>query len=214
VERTLFAITCLTCQARLNVRNEAAIGQILTCPKCGSMVEVVPPPGWRSKAGSGPGSDRAKRAAPATSPTEEARPPRKTSPDPIQRRVPAGPPPAEAKAASRRAETPVPPVAPAASNSPPLADPAPPVQPPETVSQTVGSPTSEVAGEPPESEKAEAPAGAGAPIAVAPVELLWRKWLLLATTPVAGLVIAVAVWVYLSSRRTPQLPPAPVAEVP
>ena len=44
----LFAITCTTCEARLNVRDASAIGQIVTCPKCGSMVQVVPPPDWQA----------------------------------------------------------------------------------------------------------------------------------------------------------------------
>lgn len=39
----LFKISCVTCSARLSVRNEAVIGQILACPKCGSMVQVTPP---------------------------------------------------------------------------------------------------------------------------------------------------------------------------
>ncbi len=43
----LFTITCTTCRARLKVRELAAIGQILACPKCESMVQVVPPPGWQ-----------------------------------------------------------------------------------------------------------------------------------------------------------------------
>jgi hypothetical protein len=38
-----FKITCVTCRARLAVRNESLIGQILACPKCGSMVQVAPP---------------------------------------------------------------------------------------------------------------------------------------------------------------------------
>jgi len=46
VEKPLFSITCATCQARLAVRSEAAIGAILECPKCHSMVQVTPPPGW------------------------------------------------------------------------------------------------------------------------------------------------------------------------
>jgi hypothetical protein len=47
----LFKITCVTCQARLSVRNASAIGQILACPRCGSMVQVVAPasaPGVRA----------------------------------------------------------------------------------------------------------------------------------------------------------------------
>jgi hypothetical protein len=53
VEKALFTITCTTCQARLIVRSEAAIGAILECPRCTSMVKVVPqaPP---SNAGSAP----------------------------------------------------------------------------------------------------------------------------------------------------------------
>jgi len=42
-----FTITCTTCQARLSVRKASAIGQILSCPKCQSMVQVEAPPGWR-----------------------------------------------------------------------------------------------------------------------------------------------------------------------
>src|SRR5437867_9787792 len=42
----LFAITCTTCKSRLRVRDPAAVGQILACPKCGGMVMVKPPPAW------------------------------------------------------------------------------------------------------------------------------------------------------------------------
>lgn len=43
----LFSIVCTTCRARLKVRQTSAIGQILACPKCGSMVQVVPPDDWQ-----------------------------------------------------------------------------------------------------------------------------------------------------------------------
>src|SRR6185436_14947512 len=42
----LFAITCTTCKSRLKVRDPAAIGQILACPKCGGMVMVKSPPAF------------------------------------------------------------------------------------------------------------------------------------------------------------------------
>jgi hypothetical protein len=42
----LFSITCTTCNARLTVRSMAAIGQILACPKCQSMVQIAAPEGW------------------------------------------------------------------------------------------------------------------------------------------------------------------------
>ena len=35
-----FSITCTTCQTRLTVNSEEALGQILQCPKCNSMVAV------------------------------------------------------------------------------------------------------------------------------------------------------------------------------
>ena len=45
----LFTIQCTTCQARLKVKDESAIGDIVACPKCGSMVQIVPPVGWQRK---------------------------------------------------------------------------------------------------------------------------------------------------------------------
>jgi len=38
----MFTLRCTTCDARLGVQDETLIGQILACPKCGSMVHVVP----------------------------------------------------------------------------------------------------------------------------------------------------------------------------
>lgn len=43
----LFSVECTTCQARLKVRSSDAIGQILGCPKCHSMVLIAPPADWR-----------------------------------------------------------------------------------------------------------------------------------------------------------------------
>ncbi|MDR0704558.1 MAG: hypothetical protein LBF88_06165 [Planctomycetaceae bacterium] len=39
----MFTIQCTTCNAKLNVKNEELIGQILACPKCGGMVLVQRP---------------------------------------------------------------------------------------------------------------------------------------------------------------------------
>ncbi|HUE72491.1 MAG TPA: hypothetical protein VMP01_16525 [Pirellulaceae bacterium] len=38
-----FSITCSTCKSRLKVRSAAAIGQVVSCPKCGGMVLVKAP---------------------------------------------------------------------------------------------------------------------------------------------------------------------------
>lgn len=62
----LFAIHCTTCKARLVVKDESVIGDILGCPKCGSMVQIVPPPGWqRPSAEAAPPSGVISQPAPA-----------------------------------------------------------------------------------------------------------------------------------------------------
>ena len=40
---TPFHIRCTTCEAKLAVRNAALLGQVLACPKCGSMVHITMP---------------------------------------------------------------------------------------------------------------------------------------------------------------------------
>jgi hypothetical protein len=41
-----FSIQCTTCRRSLRVVNPEAVGQIVSCPKCGSMVMVHAPAGW------------------------------------------------------------------------------------------------------------------------------------------------------------------------
>jgi hypothetical protein len=41
-----FYLRCETCQARLRVRDEQFLGQVQSCPKCGSMVLIAAPAGW------------------------------------------------------------------------------------------------------------------------------------------------------------------------
>jgi len=50
-----FTIQCTTCRRSLRVTNPEAIGQILSCPKCGSMVLVEAPSGWTQTAASANG---------------------------------------------------------------------------------------------------------------------------------------------------------------
>lgn len=83
-----FSISCTTCQAKLRVRDPSVIGQILTCPKCGSMVlieapaHVTPTSGSAGKPSStaepkGPG--RGQRPAPSAS---GLGPPARPAPEP------------------------------------------------------------------------------------------------------------------------------------
>ena len=53
-----FSITCPTCSTRLKVRSAAAIGQILNCPRCSSMVLVEPPSGAALPLSSDSGENR------------------------------------------------------------------------------------------------------------------------------------------------------------
>jgi hypothetical protein len=45
-----FRVICETCRSRLKIRSAEAIGQIHACPKCGSMVHIMPPAGWMEDA--------------------------------------------------------------------------------------------------------------------------------------------------------------------
>ncbi|GEM_PF-408384 len=65
MDRVLFVIECTTCQVKLNVRHEAAIGAILTCPKCGSMVHVVPPANWRGISPGKPDTEQSQAGSPS-----------------------------------------------------------------------------------------------------------------------------------------------------
>ncbi len=56
--KPLFHTLCTTCQARLAVRDESAIGAILICPKCQSFVEVAPPPDWTPASPTSPSAER------------------------------------------------------------------------------------------------------------------------------------------------------------
>ena len=62
-----FRVICETCRSRLKIRSAEAIGEIHACPKCGSMVQIVPPADWSGRAAS-----PAAAAVLATSTTEPA----------------------------------------------------------------------------------------------------------------------------------------------
>ncbi|MCA9246468.1 MAG: hypothetical protein KDA42_05110 [Planctomycetales bacterium] len=75
----LFSIDCTTCQAKLIVRDLSAIGQILACPKCASMVQIVPPANWTAQpATTEPIADTASASVPTTSDSDISR---NTQPD-------------------------------------------------------------------------------------------------------------------------------------
>jgi hypothetical protein len=74
-----FRVTCETCRSRLKIRSPEVIGQIHACPKCGSMVQIVPPAGWNA-ADAVPVAAAAVVAATALTTPASAEPPLSISP--------------------------------------------------------------------------------------------------------------------------------------
>ncbi len=67
-----FFLRCETCHARLRVRDERFLGQVQSCPKCGSMVQIIAPAGWLATGEAAPAPEPMEVAATA-SPTIAAR---------------------------------------------------------------------------------------------------------------------------------------------
>lgn len=65
----LFSVPCITCRAKIKVRHASAVGQILACPRCGGMVQIVAPEGWKAPAET---ATPKREPAPKTVPTEKA----------------------------------------------------------------------------------------------------------------------------------------------
>jgi len=213
VDKFLFYITCTTCQARLKVRDANAIGAILSCPKCESMVQVAPPPGWE------PGqveqvAEKTPQSAAAESPSVTIRMPslaagNKLSPPPsvplprvgegnpsVAPPLPPGPPPGLPSRGVKDA-SPVPPVS-GESDTPRCA--APPV---------VAAATRPLAVE--TASDAEFLEAAGACVA-APIP--WQRWLLGGGTVTLVLLLVVG-WRMTHPRRpVPQTTIAHVAPSP
>ncbi len=79
---TLFRVHCPTCHARLKVTSRSLIGQIVNCPKCGSMVEIAEPGGENQPTAKG---KRKTTAAPSpVAPPPETAPPATTPEEPQQ----------------------------------------------------------------------------------------------------------------------------------
>ena len=39
----LFSVVCPTCEAKIGVHDKRLVGQLIQCPKCGSIVLLTPP---------------------------------------------------------------------------------------------------------------------------------------------------------------------------
>jgi len=81
----LFSISCTTCQKRLKVREASAIGEILICPSCGSMVLVEAPAEWRPDDTSAVSESATEAGLPASDESSLPEPPRpeRVAPPPL-----------------------------------------------------------------------------------------------------------------------------------
>lgn len=168
-----FAIACTTCQTTLRVRDRSAIGQILTCPKCGSMVLVEPPASESN-------------AAPRT-----ASPPPRPKTEPVP---PAGT--AIPESVANLADTVEDPMlygfVDSAAGEP---------QGGNGAATQSGDLTDEIAGQPSEeTDDASLDAGLALPDTepVSPQIALWRGRLILAAAAVIGIVMAMLLFVWVS----------------
>jgi len=213
----LFSITCTTCQQRLNVRDESAIGEIQICPKCGSMVLVDPPPDWQDAPAAEPSSapsvqpppivrtkDKSGETASATS--EAAPPPRQTPDAPPVAESSDQPPPDSQEPAPRDDTTEV--DAEQLETQPDIEE--------EATSVPPDGPTP-TADESAMSSDAP-PTDPGEPVLptddwTSQATQQRRQWLLIAGAAVAGIVLAVGVFGFFVSRVSRPKPAEPVADV-
>ncbi|MHB8860865.1 MAG: hypothetical protein ACYC6N_00565 [Pirellulaceae bacterium] len=184
------SILCTTCQARLRVRDSAAIGQILACPKCGSMVMVEAPAGHDPAV---PTKKVPDNGAVCDTPTISATPAPPIASDPPTSLDPPRP-----QRTFKFREDFVPPAEPTATKDPrgpKIKIPDPPRAAGWTAPVT-----------PPEPEAGSAPPdGAGVPQRHA-----MKQWLLLGGAALVGILLALAVVGILASGRSgaPLAPPS------
>lgn len=178
MEKALFSIICTTCRAKLAVRNRQVIGDILECPKCGSMVQVVPPEGWDGGEGSGICTRSPAQAAPAKvvaalAPTTEVVSPASVPPQ-------VAPPPVAAPHLT-------PPPVPAAAEA--------------TPSPPAAAPAAAPAGFTPVDGLEASGASSGAWSSV--VQSFWGRCLVMGMSSALGLGIVLAGWAIFARRSDP-----------
>ncbi|MBB3207681.1 hypothetical protein FHS27_003506 [Rhodopirellula rubra] len=109
-----FSVRCVSCHCRLKVTDEALVGTIVACPRCGSMVQIAepetppadaPPPAANTPSPPNPTAPNPASKSPTSqtptpgtpspsSPGAQSPTPQRSSPETPTRRVPANPPPA------------------------------------------------------------------------------------------------------------------------
>ena len=204
-----FFVLCTTCKSRLRVRSAKVIGQIHSCPKCGSMVLIQP------ESSTGPTSTSSAGSSSATSKLSAQRSTNSLSPAP---KSPA--PKSPANQMAHDDPTPLDDTAvksslvqqavennrtsndlgeikhhtSAASTGPALSN--------ETFDEAAKLLDT--------SSHPSAPRGPVIPNAhwSSPAELIWKKWAAYGSALIAGVVLAAGISTWLVSQNTPQIKPA------
>ena len=192
VDKALFTISCTTCRARLKVRSEEALGAILECPKCGSMVQVVPPPGWKPPQPAPPETPANQPAAGSAAWTD----PVETSPERDEKAKTGTTAGTRAGAAAGGAVL--------AKGAAQAAEPAAGAE--LNVPSTGPSGSAASGSKPPPLPSSSASATPPGTLA-SPTELLWRKLLLTAAVPLAAVVIGIGAWAVFFSGDPAPMPP-------
>lgn len=236
VDRVLFTITCTTCEARLNVRDPSIVGAIVNCPKCESMVQITPPPGWQAPSALESVQKKPEARDTATKVGEQHRQPaerraskpdKSPAPGPPSSTTPGqaklDPKPAPALSRTQVKKTPVRKTADAAAagiaaSAATVAASEPPATAPPLPLQAEGFPELDV---PPIQQPAEVVAPEAIPPVpptqwVAPAEAATRRWLLWGSVSAAGAVILLGAWALLfgSNDTRPRPSDEPQVSVP
>ena len=224
MEKALFSISCTTCRARLAVRNKEAIGEILECPKCGSMVLISPPEGWVPREEPPPTPPK---GSPAKDSSVEKQPiPGKNGDSAVRRNVPV----TRETASGKPAVEPPPVQLPASVHVEVV---PPPAASDSAIGRTGSQPVSKGQGAtvpvaPEAVPAAPAPAAAMVPAGFTPFELpevvagetflsaltrsLWGRVAVLVVSGLLGLAGVVAVWAVVSNRHADPTPNPEIAE--
>jgi len=198
-----FFVLCATCKSRLRVRSAKVIGQIHSCPKCGSMVLVQP------ESSTGPTATSSAESSSAISKLSAQRSTNSLSPaakSPANQMAHDDPAPSDDTAVkSSRVQQ-------ADENNRTSNDLG------EIKHHTLAASTGPALSNETFDEAAElfdtsphpsAPSGPVIPNAhwSSPAELIWQKWAAYGSALIAGVVMAAGISTWLVSRNTPQIKP-------
>lgn len=204
-----FFVLCTTCKSRLRVRSAKVIGQIHSCPKCGSMVLIQRESSASPTSTSPAGSSAATSQTSAQSSNKSLSPTSKSSAnqslaqdDPDHSKAQLGDATVQSSSLQQAVE----------NNHPPnnLAEIKHHTSTVSTGPALSNEPFEKTAELPEKGLHSSVPGGPVIPDAhwSSPAELIWKKWAAYGSATIAGIVLATGISTWLVSKNTPQIKPA------